>query len=340
MNKYIYAIVSCPVIKWNLNINNSKSLKIKSIDDCYILNPYFYSNAYWKFNFLGKYSGHYLNDVLLIETSGLIIKMRQKNVGFDGTEFNYKLSKFFNYVRYKSMQFDLPNIFGVSSMYFEKSIPKGQRNTFSKSDFDTFYVRPNSYFSRIEWNELHTADKMAISNIEIPIFKGLFLDVLSDYYSFQYRKSLLLLVIALETFLNFKFEESYQEIINKRKSSKRFRVVNNDGFQEPIYLLLKKQKDFKYLLHHIPLYLSGKSLLLENKSLYDKVIKLHSVRNDLVHRGQIVNVKESEFEISQVGLLNSINTVNEVMTWFGHKEFEKLIPIGKIELDKLSNYIK
>lgn len=98
--------------------------------------------------------------------------------------------------------------------------------------------------------------------------------------------------------------------------------------------MLNDLHDLSLLLHEIPLYLSGKSLLVDNEPLYQKAIRLYKTRNRIVHRGFVpaedTNLFNFSFSDAKIGL----QTALDVCYWFGMSEVYTLPGGDHIELQR------
>jgi hypothetical protein len=84
-----------------------------------------------------------------------------------------------------------------------------------------------------------------------------------------------------------------------------------------LFNLLLRNRPFKQLLHNIPLALTGRSLLRENKDLYDRVGRIYETRNEVVHKD--LGFKP-EFLPRFFGCDEAIETVRcaiQLAAWFG-----------------------
>ncbi len=88
------------------------------------------------------------------------------------------------------------------------------------------------------------------------------------------------------------------------------------------------------MLHEAPLYVLGRSLLVESESLYQQAIRLYRTRNQIVHRGEILDGPEDVFEFSRSDAIAGVQTALDVCGWFGLKEQYDLPGTGHIVLGR------
>lgn len=88
--------------------------------------------------------------------------------------------------------------------------------------------------------------------------------------------------------------------------------------KDPIYDYLKQRDDFSAWLHERPLYVTGRSLRLENEPLYQKAFKLYKTRNKLVHRGIVPESGTNDYyRLEDEDVMEALATAAEVVQWFG-----------------------
>lgn len=147
----------------------------------------------------------------------------------------------------------------------------------------------------------------------------LFLDAIQAFREKDYRRTLLYCAIAIETMANEKLDEEYQRVL--KGTDERFRVngLKQAGgavvLKDPVFAFLKEKGAFSQLLHEQPLYLMGRSLLLDNPELYDTAVLVYRTRNRIAHKGVVAN-DEAVLSMSAQDSLKAINSVMEIFEWF------------------------
>jgi hypothetical protein len=85
-------------------------------------------------------------------------------------------------------------------------------------------------------------------------------------------------------------DEAYEQIIVSGNDA-RFRTIllqqagGKSVMKDPIYEKLRGRSDFNVLIHELPLYILGRSLLKEDELLYQSAKRLYLTRNKLAHLG-------------------------------------------------------
>ena len=143
-------------------------------------------------------------------------------------------------------------------------------------------------------DSLASADAMAELD-SFPISDSLIVDSIQALVEGDYRRALLFSTIAMESYVSARLEKLYNEKLESDIVSPHLRVscfILSSGKvqkKDPVfsYLMEKSKSEFAPLLNEIPMYLFGKSLLLDDQRLYQKAILLYKTRNQIVHRGEI-----------------------------------------------------
>ena len=213
--------------------------------------------------------------------------------------------------------------------------------------FPTASKQGNVILSAYELDTAITADSLLSadglpSTESISIYDSLILDSIQALLERDYRRTLLYSAIAMETYASTVLEDSYSNSLNVDPSPPHLRIANftvaggNTQKKDPVfaYLTERSRTDFALLLHEIPLYLSGKSLLVDNEPLYQKAIRLYKTRNRIVHRGFVpeedTNLFNFIFSDAKIGL----QTALDVCYWFGMSEVYTLPGGDHIELQR------
>jgi hypothetical protein len=87
--------------------------------------------------------------------------------------------------------------------------------------------------------------------------------------------------------------------------------------KDPVFERLREsaKRNFTVLLHELPLYLHGKSMLVEEERLYQRLALLHSTRNDLVHAGAILSGQD-RLPTDYGGMQVAVHAAIEAFHWF------------------------
>jgi hypothetical protein len=156
----------------------------------------------------------------------------------------------------------------------------------------------------------------------------LLLDVVQSVLDLDFRRALLFSAIAMESYAANEIDNSYLALLEVEPRPDHMRVVS---FELPggrsqkkdsiyAYIAEKTRTDFRALLHEVPLYLFNKSLMLDNQALYQKALRLYKTRNQIVHRGEVLDSPEGAFEFTLTDARVGAQTALDVCTWFGMRE--------------------
>jgi len=205
----------------------------------------------------------------------------------------------------------------------------------------------NAIISTYELDTAITADSL-LSADELPstesisIHDSLILDAIQALLERDYRRTLLYAAIAMETYGSTVLEDSYSNSLNVNPPPPHLRISHftlaggHIKKKDPVfaYLAERSKTDFAPLLHEMPLYLSGKSLLVDNEQLYQKAKRLYKTRNRIVHRGVVPEEDTDLFSFSFSDAKIGLQTALDVCHWFGMSEHYPLPGKGHIELKR------
>jgi hypothetical protein len=151
----------------------------------------------------------------------------------------------------------------------------------------------------------------------------LLIDSIHAFYRGEHRTAILYSAFAVESIANEKLEAEYERLKSLDPSSRarvrllRIRVSRTvEQLTDPIYAALVNSKRFGILLHEAPLYLLGKSLLDEQKVLYDRGTRLYNTRNKIVH-GQEANARGELLSLDRAGASEAVTAAILIFQWFG-----------------------
>jgi hypothetical protein len=149
----------------------------------------------------------------------------------------------------------------------------------------------------------------------------LLLDAIAAANSGDYRTAILYAAISVECLASTLLQEEHQRLLLHTPLPDFIRAIDipvpeGTKRKDPIYHLLAQSNRFPILLHELPLYVLRRSLLVENKGLYDDAILLHETRNSLVHRGEISGERKP-FPINGGGAIAALTCASAIFFWFG-----------------------
>lgn len=327
-----YLFISGPQLSWNLKTLSNRRIKVKSASNVELLNPYHFGIAYRDAKFLNQERVTIINESVHLATTGLIFKTNASNAENELEKIWKELTHFFRYLRYTSHQFGLNSEGSIHSMHYGPSIKKGIVET--QGHTTSMMIRQDYLNSMITWDDVISAEKLAQKQFIIPVHEEILLDAINDRNKQEHRKAILYSAIAIESMLAKSFDDFYEQLIRKSKRDKKYRFFEQAGnIKDPIFKILTDRTDFKKLLHEIPLYLMGKSLLESNERLYADTIKLYTTRNKIVHWGAPVNPNfDKVLEISQPGAVKAVEIAIKVFEWMGIDKFSNMKQSNFVEI--------
>jgi hypothetical protein len=210
-------------------------------------------------------------------------------------EKNFEL--FFNKTRELSKQARMPS-FDDAVAAFKFATKK----SLNKEMIGTLDLKPasiNKYF----WDTAITAQIIRKAGKKINenenLYVSFLLDSLKALQLKNFKMALLYSGFAIENIAGIK-------LVNKK-------------INDPVYEYLAKDDKLKTLLHETALYVLGKSMLLENKTLYDQCIKIYRTRSKIAH-GEPIKPNDGCLPINHQGATQAIFWVIDTFRWFGLKE--------------------
>ena len=173
-----------------------------------------------------------------------------------------------------------------------------------------------------------------------PVYDGIFLDAVHAHKTHDYRASILYSAIALETAAAIMLDQYFETSI-KPNEAKEWRMISRSigsgkaVRKDPIWELLRKRDDANSLLHEGALYILGKSLLVENEALFQRVQCLRATRNKIVHEGEPPESSSNQYlPLDTNGSSDALDCVDAVLRWLGVGCDYGLHELGLIELSR------
>jgi hypothetical protein len=125
--------------------------------------------------------------------------------------------------------------------------------------------------------------------------------------------------MASEIHVSTIIENQYQTLLTKDKLKTALLNPSTGEKKDPIFELLQENRwQFKNKLHQHFLYLFNRSLLVENKTLYDNLISLYETRNKIVHQGYIDGPnKRKLLALDRFGSGSAIDLTISLFSWLG-----------------------
>lgn len=161
------------------------------------------------------------------------------------------------------------------------------------------------------------------SDSDIPICHEILLDALAAFERNDYRQATLYSAISVESLARTFLDSAYEEAIASPNPPEHLNIVKFPQAggvvqkKDPIFSLLYDNDNFQRLLHESPLYLTRRSLLVENENLYRRAINLYRTRNRLGHGHVVPENSENLLSIDRTGALSGLETAIKVFEWYG-----------------------
>lgn len=256
------------------------------------------------------------------------------------TLFN-KLVAFVKGLRHVSKQAELSKAFGISvAESFEipdLEIPNLPSPSTDKREVSEQWLNEYWVNTSVTWEQISTADLVSIKG-GASLADALLLDSINALIDQDYRRGLLYAAISVEALAATKLDEAYGFTIRAFDESdmdtSKFRMIqvtqagNSVRVIDPVYEYLSKRTEFRLLLHERPLYLLGRSVLLEDESLYREIIRLYKTRNNIAHRGELVEDNGDLFRITLEDASAAVACAIRLFEWFGEPA-QYHVPGGK-----------
>jgi hypothetical protein len=175
---------------------------------------------------------------------------------------------------------------------------------------------------------IYEADQLLLKG-DIPAYHEIMLDAIEAFYVSDYRKAILYAAIAMESLASEVLENAYSRLLFQAEPINQWRIIEltleggKKKREDPIYEYLKSRDNFRALLHERPLYLFQKSLLMEDKNLYDTAIDTYDTRNKIVHKAS-----NGRIPINYEGAVRALRCAVAIFRWFG-EDSAYVIPPGR-----------
>lgn len=165
---------------------------------------------------------------------------------------------------------------------------------------------------------------------EYPVYGELALDAIEARET-DPRKAILFAAFAVEQMARANLESAYTRARNApvaetwhwvTRQVTKGQVVRKDPIFER--LLKASRVSFGVLLVELPLYAFGRSMLDDNKSLYDWLRRLHSTRNALSHQGEPND--ESMLQLTREGASLALSIASAAFAWFNEVNYFYFLP--------------
>lgn len=326
-------------INWNLKIDSPVYYEFESFPNCSILNPLYYQNSIpnvQKGFYKIKPPLQFKNDIY-ISTNFLVVKSDFELSAIKKfEELSEFLKRFLKQLRIVSKQATInPN--NAASHATDSRITNlaivEKMNTIDKMVGKAYYIN-----SKVKFSHLEIADQNLLNNVKPQVSHEILIDSIGGFYEGDYRKSILYSCMAAESLLAEEFDTKYNDIISANQKNRIYRIseiMTSKGLikKDPIYKYLTANYKFKNLLHEIPLYLIGQSILLSMPDLYDEALVLYSTRNKIVHKGEPSEESKQTLNLDMEGAIKAFSVAINIFNWMQRKEFNDVLLNNKIEMN-------
>lgn len=178
-----------------------------------------------------------------------------------------------------------------------------------------------SYFMATALTEEHMEQVAGMSaDFAVPVHADVLLDALEAHIEEDFRKALLYAAIAVEAFARVQLETMSGDNVVRAGVCHRIISLPQAGGanvrKDPISDLLFEGDSFSRLLHETPLYVLGRSLLVDRPDTYRKALRLYTTRNKIAHLGA-PPIDEKHFAATLAGSTEALAAAVDAVEWFG-----------------------
>lgn len=152
-----------------------------------------------------------------------------------------------------------------------------------------------------------------------PLWLQLFADALSSLDAHDARMAMLSAAIAVESVAGDHLDALYAARLAGAPGPDIRPLSVGALHSDPIYEYLRAASNFRLYLHERPLYLSGRSLLVERKQDYDFLLRLYATRNKIAHTGGASGGEGASLRVDVKNARDAIAHVGNAIRWFGYE---------------------
>ena len=155
----------------------------------------------------------------------------------------------------------------------------------------------------------------------VPMYAEILFDAIDADAVGDHRKAILYSAIAVESMAATRIDEMHELAWRDSDAGLRrvaIRTGTGDSVEkDPVFDRLRKdsERNFRLLLHELPLYILRRSLLLEDDHLHRDLMTLRSTRNDLVHSGTVE--PHARLPVDRHGAKQALDSAIRAYEWFG-----------------------
>jgi hypothetical protein len=158
------------------------------------------------------------------------------------------------------------------------------------------------------------------------VYSTLLLDAVAGYLANEFRLSLLYAAMSMEVACGAVIDAQYQKIIaaQHHPAHRVVRIPTAGGqsvVKDPIFEKLKQSSSFAVKLHELPLYVIGRSILIDDQVLYNRARTLYNTRNELIHSGVVEDSHVGDLlSLDQRGSFIALETTKQILAWLDADE--------------------
>jgi hypothetical protein len=158
----------------------------------------------------------------------------------------------------------------------------------------------------------------------LPVAHSLLLDAVQAGVDDDYRRTLLYSAMATETAAATALDDAYAGALSETpaRSTLRVRSFPEGGgrqqVKDPVFAFVRERGSFAQLLNELPLYLFGRSLLLDDEPLFHAALRLYRTRNKIAHWGEPPG-DGAHLQITRQGANDALETAFRAFAWFGEE---------------------
>jgi hypothetical protein len=336
----IYGAFLAGRIYWKIHRDDPVSQDLVSFPGWFFINPLIYPQIELPSK-IGAKPIMMTNDTAIIESDGIILGTNLNQFDISSIPFTIEppqITKLGSHnpdddifdiaatyiehlaasLRQSSKQVTVPIIFTQGS---HREMPEFPESNFPEFDTNSeLGLQKYLWDTAVTWKDINDADAN-LGDQKPPVYERLMLDAIHAFRDKDYRRSLLYAAIAVETAIATKLDEAYESVIQAGDSKGTLRVISisqgggTSVVKDPVYEFLFNKSRFAERLHEVSLYLVGKSLLLDDEALYQKITKLYRTRNKIAHLGEPPTGGQSTFEMNEKDSLEVVKSAIKVFEW-------------------------
>lgn len=313
----MYYFINTDNIYWKLE-NDWTRVFLRTVD-LYLLNPMFFLDEYNTRGFIEKQSFLSSIDNKYLTTTGLIFQSKKLENHIDVRLVARKLNDYLIGLRYYSRQTNISQSEPLHGLQTYRTLLK--TNSLKPLEVYKGTIRKYIHNSRLIKKTIIKADVHS-ANVEKKTYNEIAIDAIDSYVKGDYKKCILYCSISSEVFLRHLFSDKYQNILAKK--SKGYSAVvepSEKKTKEPIieHFLKQSRNNYYILLHELPLYVDGFSIMYKYQSLYMHLKRLHEARNLIVHHGTLLDDPTSNkkpLSLTKEGANESFSILKDIFTLY------------------------